>query len=80
MANLIIVATQVGVLFALMAVGFACRKLKLLDDAAVKGLVNVLVLIVTPCLVVDCFQRPFAPAYCTPASPLSASRWPRTRG
>ena len=43
MANLIIVATQVGVLFALMAVGFACRKLKLLDDAAVKGLVNVLV-------------------------------------
>lgn len=61
MANLIIVATQVGVLFALMAVGFACRKLKLLDDAAVKGLVNVLVLIVTPCLVVDCFQRPFAP-------------------
>ena len=60
--NLSIVATQVGVLFALMAVGFACRRLKLLDDAAVKGLVNVLVLIVTPCLVIDCFQRPFTPA------------------
>ena len=59
MANLILVATQVGILFALMAVGALCRRLKLLDEAAVKGMVNVLVLIVTPALIIHCFQRPF---------------------
>ena len=62
MSNLLLVATQVGVLFALMAVGAACRKAKLLDDASVKGVVNVLILVVTPCLVIDSFQRPFDPA------------------
>jgi malate permease and related proteins len=57
--NFLIVVTQVGILFALMAVGAACRRMRLLDDSAVKGLVNVLLLVVTPCLIVDCFQRPF---------------------
>ena len=59
MENFWIVATQVCVLFALMAVGVVCRKTRLLDDAAVKGVVNVLILIVTPALIVDVFQRPF---------------------
>ena len=62
MENLLFVATQVGVLFSLMAVGALCRKLRLLDEASVKGVVNVLVLVVTPCLIVDCFQRPFDPS------------------
>ena len=59
MSNLLLVATQVGILFALMAVGAVCRRLKLIDDAAVKGMVNVLVLVVTPALIIHCFQRPF---------------------
>ena len=59
MHNLMTVATQVGVLFALMGVGAACRRFRLVDDGAMKGMVNVLILIVTPCLVVDVFQRPF---------------------
>lgn len=62
MDNFIFVATQVGVLFSLMAVGVVCRKTRLLEEAAIKGIVNVLFLIVTPCLIVDCFQRPFDPA------------------
>ena len=62
MDNFFFVATQVGVLFSLMAVGALCRKFRLLDEASVKGVVNVLVLVVTPCLIVDCFQRPFDPA------------------
>ena len=62
MENFFFVATQVGVLFSLMAVGAICRKFRLLDEASVKGVVNVLVLVVTPCLIVDCFQRPFDPA------------------
>lgn len=44
-----------------MAVGAVCRKTRILDDRAVKGVVDVLILIVTPCLVIDVFQRPFEP-------------------
>lgn len=62
MQNLITVATQVGILFALMGVGALCRCFRLVDEAAVKGIVNILILIVTPCLIVDVFQRPFAPS------------------
>ncbi|MBR1921392.1 MAG: AEC family transporter [Kiritimatiellae bacterium] len=59
MQNLSTVAAQVGVLFALMAVGAACRRLRLVDAAGAKGVVNVLIYAVTPCLIVDVFQRPF---------------------
>lgn len=59
MENLFTVAVQVGVLFALMGVGALCRFFKLIDDCSVKGLVNVLILVVTPCLIIDVFQRPF---------------------
>ena len=61
MENLITVATQVAILFALIGVGFFCRKTKLLNDASISGLVNILLIIVTPCLVIDVFQRPFEP-------------------
>ena len=62
MQNLLTVATQVGVLFALMAVGAVCRRVRLVDEASVKGIVNVLLLVVTPSLIIDSFQRPFDPA------------------
>ena len=62
MQNLATVAAQVGVLFALMAVGALCRRLRLVDESGVKGMVNVLLLVVTPCLIVDSFQRPFDPS------------------
>ncbi len=59
MQNLATVAAQVGVLFALMAVGAVCRRARLIDETSVKGIVNVLILVVTPCLIIDSFQRPF---------------------
>ena len=59
MDNFFAVATQVAVLFALMGVGAAARRLKLLGDAAMDGMVNLLLFVVTPCVIVDCFQRPF---------------------
>ena len=59
MQNLATVAAQVGVLFALMAVGAVCRRVRLVDEASAKGIVNVLLLVVTPCLIIDSFQRPF---------------------
>ena len=58
----ILTAQQVGVLFALMAVGYVCRKTNFLSDAFVKRCVNLLLLIVTPCLIVHVFQRPFTGA------------------
>ena len=62
MQNLLIVATQVCVLFALMAVGCVCRIGGLIGKVAVKGIVNILFFLVTPCLVIHAFQRPFEPS------------------
>ncbi len=59
MKELLTVAGQVWILFALIGAGAACRWARLLDEAAVKGIVNLLVMVVTPCLIVDVFQRPF---------------------
>ncbi len=59
MENFLVVARQVAVLFALIGVGAVCRRMHLLGASAVRGMVNVLLLLVTPCLIVDAFQRPF---------------------
>ena len=59
MENLLIVARQVVILFVLMGVGALARRLKLLDAASVGGIVNLLLHLVTPCLIVHVFQRPF---------------------
>lgn len=58
----LLTAQQVGVLFTLMAVGYIFRRRGLISDAFVKGCVNLLLLIVTPCLIVHVFQRPFSQA------------------
>ena len=58
----LVTAQQVGVLFALMAVGYVCRKARFLPDVFAKGCVNLLLLVVTPCLIVHVFQRPFTRA------------------
>ena len=61
--NVILVAKQVGVLFALMAVGFFCNRRRLLDAAAIKGVTELLVLIVTPCVIMHSFiQQTYSPA------------------
>ena len=59
MRNLATVAAQVGVLFALMSAGAICRRVRLVDETSVKGMVNLLLLVVTPCIIIDSFQRPF---------------------
>jgi len=62
MANFLLVAKQVAILFVLIGAGMACRRAKLVDEFAIRGMVNVLILLVTPAIVIDCFQRPFDPA------------------
>lgn len=61
MENIAIVARQVAVLFVLMGAGFLARRMKILGDAAMEGFANLLMMVVTPCLIIDCFQRPFDP-------------------
>ena len=60
--NFLIVAQQVAVLFVLMGFGAVMRKAGFFKENAIDGIVNVLLLVVTPCLIVDVFQRPFDPA------------------
>ena len=56
-----LVSKQVGILFALMVVGFLCNRRKLLNAVAIKGITELLVLIVTPCVIVHSFiQQKFA--------------------
>ena len=57
--NFLIVAQQVAVLFVLMGFGAVMRKAGFFKENAIDGIVNVLILVVTPCLIVDVFQRPF---------------------
>ena len=59
MDNLLIVAQQVAILFVLMGFGAVIRRAGFFKENAVDGIVNVLILVVTPCLIVDVFQRPF---------------------
>lgn len=56
----LLTAQQVGVLFALVAVGYVCRKTNFLSESFIKGAVDLLLLVVTPCLIVHVFQRPFS--------------------
>ena len=62
MENFLIVAQQVAILFVLMGLGAAMRRLGFFRENAIDGLVNILILVVTPCLIVDAFQRPFDPS------------------
>ena len=62
MDNLVLVARQVAALFVLMGFGAAMRRTRLIGDVAIDGFVNVLILVVTPCVIVDVFQRPFDPS------------------
>ena len=57
--NLCIVAQQVAILFVLMGFGAIMRRAGFFKENAIDGIVNVLLLVVTPCLIVDVFQRPF---------------------
>lgn len=61
-ANFLIVAQQVAVLFVLMGFGAMMRKAGFFKENAIDGIVNVLILVVTPCLIIDVFQRPFDPS------------------
>ena len=60
--SFVTVAQQVVVLFLLIGVGVACAKRKMLQQTAVKSLADLVLVVVTPCVIVQSFQRRFDPA------------------
>lgn len=55
------VAQQVVILFILIAVGFLCGKVNFLNANAAKKLTDIVLYIVTPCVMIKSFQREFKP-------------------
>ena len=54
-----ITARQTLMLFLLMAFGIGARKARILDGQSVRKLTDFVLVIVTPCLIITSFQRPF---------------------
>ena len=53
------VLTQVIILFILILLGVLLAKIKMLDDATVKGMTEVVLTFVTPCVIIKSFVREF---------------------
>lgn len=58
--NFIAIAQQVGVLFILIAVGFGCGRAGLITKHASKKMTDIVLYVVTPCVMVSAFQREFS--------------------
>lgn len=59
--NILMVGNQVIILFVLIAIGFICSKTKILKDNMVKGLTDIILYIVSPCVIINSYQREFEP-------------------
>ncbi len=59
--NLLTVFWQVVILFGLMAFGFAGAKTKLITEIGTKTMSNILLYLVTPCLIINSFNIEFDP-------------------
>lgn len=59
MSNFLTVGSQVLILFLLMLIGFACNKAKILNEEANKRISDLVVILVTPCVIIQSFQREF---------------------
>lgn len=55
------VSQQVLVLFILLFVGFICAKTKLVTEQGSKSIANVVLYFVTPCVIINAFQREYNP-------------------
>lgn len=57
--NFIMIAQQVLVLFVLIGVGFLCGKRGILTDSSSKKITDIVLYVVTPCVMISAFQREF---------------------
>lgn len=62
MNNLLIVSGQVAILFALMAVGFVCRRAKTISENGIGEIVALLICVVNPAVIIHAFNRKFDPS------------------
>lgn len=58
--NFIMIAQQVLVLVILIGVGFACGKKGILTDVSSKKMTDIVLYVVTPCVMISAFQRKFS--------------------
>lgn len=58
--NFVIIAQQVLVLFILIAVGFICGKKKIITDFSARHMTDIVLYVVTPCVMISAFQREFS--------------------
>lgn len=58
--NFIVIAQQVLVLFILIAIGFICGKKNILTDLSAKKITDIVLYVVTPCVMISAFQREFS--------------------
>lgn len=63
--NILTVAEQVMILFILIGMGFAAGKTKLINNPVASGITNVVLYFVTPCVIINSFQREYDPAMLT---------------
>lgn len=56
-----IVFVQVLIIFVLMAVGFVCAKAKIIDERGTRQMTDVLLMLVTPCVLINAYQKDFSP-------------------
>jgi len=57
--NILTVGNYVLILFVLIGVGFVCNKIKLISGKTVKEMTNFVLYIVTPCVIINSYQREF---------------------
>ncbi len=57
--NFLTVSSQVVVLFILIGIGFVCGKTKFLSSSTTKNLTNIVLYFVTPCVIIEAFNRDF---------------------
>lgn len=57
--NFSVPAEQVGIMFALIALGWVAYRVGWFGQSAVKGMTNLLLNLVAPAVILDSFQRPF---------------------
>lgn len=57
--SFLVVGHQVAVLFILIAMGYICNKTRLIKQEAVTGMTDLVLYLVTPCLLIESFQREF---------------------
>ena len=59
-SNFLTIAQQVAVLFILIAIGFLCGKRGIITEHASKKMTDIVLYVVTPCVMISAFQREFS--------------------